>query len=319
MSFLKGAAIGLALAALAGTAQAAWPEDRPINVIVAYAPGGSTDVAARAFLPFIEKYLEGAQFAVINRPGAGGEVGTTELATATPDGYTIGFLNSPSFLQKPYERDTRYTKDSFTYIANLVYDPGAYAVKADDEIKTLDDYIAWAKENPRRMTVATAGVGTDDHLTLSQFNNMADIQLTLVPFAGDAPSIQAVLGGHVKSVGLNLSPYMNWVKEGELRVLAIASDKRVDMAPDIPTFQEQGLDLVGGSARGLGGPAGMPGDVVDKLSAAIEKAVKDPEFVAQSEKQYVPLRYMNSEEYRSFIDQQDAMVKAQWEKDPWKK
>lgn len=319
MSFVRGAAIGLALAALAGTAQAAWPEDRPINVIVAYSPGGSTDVAARAFLPFVEKHLEGAEFAVINRPGAGGEVGTTELATAEPDGYTIGFLNSPSFLQKPYERETRYTKDDFTYIANLVYDPGAYAVKADSDIKTLDDYIAWAKENPRRMTVATAGVGTDDHLTLARFNDLAGVQLTLVPFAGDAPSIQAVLGGHVKSAGLNLSPYMNWVKEGELRVVAIASDKRVDMAPDIPTFQEQGIDLIGGSARGLGGPAGLPEDVVDQLSAAIEKAVKDPEFVAQSEKQYVPLRYMNSAEYKQFIDEQDAMVKAQWEKDPWKK
>ena len=308
-----------AAAMMCGAAQAAWPE-KPIEVIIAYAAGGATDVAARAILPFMKKHLPpNLSFVVVNKPGAGGEIGTTEIATAKPDGYTIGFLNSPSFLQKPYERKIRYSKDSFTYIANIVYDPGMFAVLADSEFKTLKDLVDFAKKNPRAVTVATAGIGTDDHLNLTRFQGLSGTQLTMVPFAGDQPAMTAMLGGHTKMASMNIGAFGSWLQEGKLRGLAIASEVPDPLAPTVPTFRDQGYDLIGGSARGMGGPAGMPAEAVQQLSQALAKAITDPEFVELSRKQYVVLKYMDSAAYRKFIDEQDAMVKEQWEKDPWVK
>ncbi len=318
MKSVKFALLAAVLGA-AGPALAAWPEDRPIEVIVAYNAGGSTDIAARAFLPILEKYLPGASFAVVNKPGAGGEIGTTELAQAKPDGYTIGFLNAPSYLQKPYERKTRYTKDDFTYIANLVYDPGAWGVRTDSQFKDLKDLIDFAKKNPGRVTVATSGVGTDDHIAITRFETLTGTKLTMVPFSGDAPAMTAVLGGHAMVIGLNAGPVGQWAAEGKIRALGVSDDRQTDLLPGVPTFKEQGVDMVGGSARGLAGPKGIPEDIVKALSAAVEKAVADPEFVEQSRQQYVPIRYMDSAAYRKFVDEMDVMVKEQWETDPWVK
>lgn len=313
----KGLLAAALLCSASAPALAAWPADRPIEVIVAYNAGGSTDVAARAFLPILEKYLPGASFAVINKPGAGGEIGTTAIANAKPDGYTIGFLNAPSFLQKPYERKTQYTKESFTYIANLVYDPGAWAVLVNSPFKSLQDVIDQARKSPGQVTVATAGVGTDDHINITRFQKLTGTKLTMVPFSGDNPAITAVLGGHAMVAGLNTGAIGTWVTEGKLRPLAVAAEDRTNLLPDTPTFKEQGVPLIGGSARGIGGPKGMPQDVVQKLSAAIAKAVADPAFIEQSKQQFVPVRYLDSGAYRKFIDEMDEQVKEQWEEDPW--
>jgi tripartite-type tricarboxylate transporter receptor subunit TctC len=238
---------------------------------------------------------------------------------AKPDGYTIGFLNTPSFLQKPYERKTRYTKDSFTYIANLVYDPGMFAVLADSDIKTLKDLVETARKAPKQITVSTAGIGTDDHLTLTRFQALTGTEITMVPFAGDNPAMTALLGGHTRMSSMNIGAFGSWLQEGKIRGLAIASEAQDPLAPGVPTFREQGIDLIAGSARGMAGPAGMPEEVVQQLSAAMAKAVADPEFVEASRKQFVVLKYMDGAEYRKFVDAQDAMVKEQWEKDPWVK
>ena len=318
MRCLRFGAAVLAGVLLAGGAQAAWPE-RPVTVIVSFPAGGSTDVAARAVLPYIEKHLPGISFVVVNKPGAAGEIGSTEIALAKPDGYTIGFLNMPSILSRLYERKPRYTKESFTYIANLVYDPGMFGVQSEDEIKTLQDAIEFGKKNPGRLTGSTAGVGTDDHLLITRFQSVTGVQMTHIPTAGDVPATTALLGGHVKMAVLNAGGLAQWIQEGKMRGLAVASEKRIDILPDVPTFRELGVDIVSGSARGMGGPAGLPAEVVDKLSAAIKKAITDPEFIEASKRQHVVLHYLDSAGYRKLIDEMDVMVKAQWEQDPWVK
>lgn len=312
-------------AALAGAATVprgaraqAWPA-RPINVIIAYPAGGSTDIAARAILPHLEKYLPGANFVAVNRPGAGGEVGTTELSTSRPDGHTIGFLNAPSYIMKPYEGRSRYTKDSFTYLGNLVYDAGAIAVRADSPIRSFADVVARLKAQPSGLGISSAGLGTDDHLGISIIQRLAGVQFNHVPFNGDAPAVTNLMGGHVDMCMLNIGYLTPRMRAGQLRVLAVAAEERHAWAPDVPTFRELGIDYVGGSSRGLGAPRGLPAEITARLIEVIGKAVADPEFVAASERQFVPLRFIPGEQYRAFIDRLDRDLDAIWKVDPWKR
>ena len=193
--------------AAAGMAAAEYPE-RPIQMIVAYNPGGGTDVAARTLAPFIEKHLgNNASITILNKPGAGGEVGFTTLAQSEPDGYTIGFINTPVLNTIPIERQARYTLDSFEPIGNVVYDPGVFVVLADSGIKTLDDLVAAAKDRPGELTYATTGIGSDDHLAMLKFQRLTGTELQHVPFEGSAPARAALLGGHVDVGVINAGAY----------------------------------------------------------------------------------------------------------------
>ena len=307
-----------AMAVSAAPALAEYPE-RPITMIVAYSPGGGTDVLARSFAPFIEKYLgNGASITVINKPGAGGEVGFTATAQSKPDGYTIGFLNLPNLLAIPIERKARYTLKSFTPLANMVDDPGAFNVHIDSPIKSLKDLVAYAKEHPGAVTVGTSGVGGDDHLAMLSFAKQAGVKLTHVPFPGAAPNRTALLGRHIALGAFNISEAVQFAKEGQIRILAQMADERWELAPDVPTFKEEGFDVVMGSQRGMGAPAGFPAEAKAKLSEAIGKAVKDPEFVAKAKKIYLPLKFLGAEDYAKFLDKKNAQFKAMWEEAPWR-
>ncbi len=301
----------------AGTALADYPE-RPIDLIVAFSPGGGTDVAARTIEPFIEKYLE-ADITVLNKPGAGGEIGFTALAESKPDGYTIGFINIPAMFAYSYERETRYSRASFTPIANLVSDPGILAVRADSDIKSLADLVQFGKDNPKAMPIGTSGsVGSSEHLAIKQVESLTGAQFNHVPFGSTAPLRTALLGGHIPVAAFNLGEAVQFMEEGQIRVLGVMSDERAGMAADIPTFKEQGIDLVTGSSRGIAGPAGMPKEIVDKLSEAIRQAMEDDEYVAKAKAADVPLNYLPADAYATFLEATDKNLAQAWEKDPWK-
>src|SRR5688572_6310850 len=189
------------LAAIAGmfsgTASAAYP-DQPINMIIAYAPGGGTDIAARLMIPFIEKYLgEGAKINVINRPGASGDIGFSALAAAAPDGYTIGFINTPPVLATPIERKTGYTWQSYDLLGNVVDDPGTFCVHNETPYKTLAELAAYARANPGRVTVGSTGVGSDDHLAMLQFEKAAGVKMNHIPFKGSSETRNAISGKQI--------------------------------------------------------------------------------------------------------------------------
>lgn len=308
-----------ALAVGASSVLAAYPE-RPITMIVAYAPGGGTDVLARSFAPFIEKYLGGgASITIVNKGGAGGEVGFTAAAQAKADGYTIGFLNLPNFLTMPIERQTRYTLESFVPLANMVDDPGAFNVHIDSPFKTLKDLVEYAKANPGAVTVGTSGVGSDDHLSMLAFAKQAGIKMTHVPFNGAAPNRTALMGRHITVGSFNISEVVDFAKEGKIRILGQMAEKRWVMAPDVPTFKEQGFDVIMGSQRGIGAPANFPEEATKKLSEAIGKAVEDPEFQALAKKTYLPLAFMPAPEYSAFLAKMNERFKQMWAEDPWVK
>ena len=303
---------------LSGSVSAAYPE-QPITMIVSYSAGGTTDVMARLIAPYIEKHLgNDASIVVFNKPGAAGEVGFTALALAKPDGYTIGVINVPVLLSIPIERKARYTLDSFDLIANLVDDPGTMNVNVKSEIKSLDDVVAAATKNPGALTIGSGGIGSDDHFSILMFTRLTGTKITHVPFTGGAPNRASLLGGHVAVSTMNVSDSMSFKEAGKIRILGQMSRERSALAPDVPTFEEQGYKVYMGSQRGVAAPKGVPADILAKLEDAIGKAVKDPEFVAAAEKSYMPLKFMPSAEYRKMLTEMDKDLHQLWQEMPWK-
>ncbi len=317
-------ALALTAAAAAGLthgaawAQAAYPE-RPIRMIVAYSAGGATDVMARAMAPFIEKYLGGgAKIVIENKTGAGGAIGFGLLAAAAPDGYTIGFINTPNVLTVPIERKTPFTWESFDLIGNVVDDPGNFSVHTDSPIRTLDQLAAYAKSKPGQVTVGTTGVGSDDHLAMLYFERIAGVKMNHIPFKGAADVRAATLGKQIDVAAVNIGEALQAIKGGSpFRNLGQMSQKRTDLAPDLPTFKEQGYDIEMSSLRGVAAPKGLPADVRDKLVKAVAQTTSDPEFLKINAGLFTQLRYLGPDQYRTVMRDTEAGFRKLWSEMPW--
>ncbi|MFH5924651.1 tripartite tricarboxylate transporter substrate binding protein [Roseomonas xinghualingensis] len=297
-------------------ARAAWPE-RPITLIVAFPAGGGTDIAARTLARFMERDL-GQPIVIVNRGGAGGDIGWAEMARAQPDGYTIGFINTPNIISNPIERQTRYRLEDFAPIANLVDDPGAFFVAPDSPFRTVPDLIGYAKANPERVTYGTTGIGSDDHLAVLALERVAGVRFTHVPFSGAAPVRNALMGRQITVASMNIGEGVTDMRQGTLRALAQMAASRWAEAPDTPTFREQGFDVVQGSMRGLAAPAGVPGAALERLAGAVRATLENPEFRHLASQQALPLRYMGPEEYRASLIALRGQLQALWREHPWK-
>jgi len=315
----KSVILAAALALAPGVALADWPGDKPITLVVGYSAGGGTDILARTMAPFLEKYIEGASFVVVNKPGPGGEYGFTETANADPDGYTIGFMNAPAFITLPYERETRYSFDSFAPIANLVTDPATLSVPGDSTIGSLDDFVAEAKEAPSALTIGHQGYGGSMHLSLEGFLDMTETEVTQVPFPGIPPAATALLGGHIAGLVVGAGEASGIGSEDKpIKILGVMSRERLELFPDIPTFAEQGYEIYSGSDRGFAAPKGTPDEIVSKIGEAIEKTLEDPEFLKAAEEQSLPLNYMNKAEYTEYLSEVNTRIGKLWETNPWR-
>lgn len=300
-----------------GSALAAYP-NKPVKVIVAFSPGGGTDTAARVVFKYAEKYL-GQKFAVVNKPGASGEIGFTSIAMARPDGYTIGFINPPTILLHPIQRGKkcRYTLADFAPIANIVMDPGVIVVKADSPFKTLKDFVETAKAKKDSVSIGYGGPGTSEARVLSKFQKDYDFSLKKVPFDGSAPSVVALLGGHVDACIMNVSEIANQLNEGTVRLLGVGSATRSDMAPETPTFKEQGYDVLQVSYRGVAAPAKMKPEQLKVIEEAIAKTLKDPEFLKRAAEMQLPLQYMDAKEYTETLNEMNKYYQEEWKTSPW--
>lgn len=301
------------------TIGAAGYPDKVINLIVAFPAGGGTDLVARALVPYLQKNLGGATIVVLNRPGAGGGIGFAALASAPPDGYTIGFINTPNVLTIPIERKATFTWQSFDLLGNVVDDPGNFAVHADSEFKSLAQLVAYAKAKPGDVTVGTTGTGSDDHLAMLTFEKAAGIKMTHIPFKG-ASDVRTALAGKQITVGaINIGEALQFAKGGvPLRNLGVMSATRTSLAPDVPTFKEQGFDVDFASLRGLAAPKGLPSDIRDRLVKAVEQAVADPEFQATAtQKLFAPIRYLPPAKYEAELRDGDAQFRKLWKELPW--
>ena len=313
---LKSLGAGL-LIACGFAAHAAYP-DRPITLIVPFPPGGGTDLSARLIVPFIEKYLGGgARIVVMNKGGAGGDIGAGEIARSKPDGYTIGFMNVPNTMMKSHERATSWNVASFVAIANLVFDPAVFAARPDGKYKSLADVVVEAKKRPGELPISSAGAGSNTHLDIIAFEDAARIKLLHVPFEGGGQSRTALLGGHVELVASALGDVQRFVEQGSLRALAIGARTRFPLAPNIPTFTEQGFAVVGGSSRGLVAPKGTPQEYVDIIAQATEKALRDPELIKKANDIALPLDYMGPAAYDAYLRASDRELAETWKRTPW--
>jgi tripartite-type tricarboxylate transporter receptor subunit TctC len=298
MTIAKTTAFAAALlAASAGAALADWPTDRPIEMIVAFAPGGGTDIMLRTLAPFLEAQLD-TQIPVLNRPGASGEIAYTALSQGKPDGYTMSSLNTPGFLTMQIARKLRFDPADICPIARIVEDPGTFIVQAGSEFQSLADLVAYAKENPGAVSVGTTGVGTDEHLAMLQLAQAAGVKLTAVPFAGANEAKTALLGGHVSMIGLNVGEYSS-SDHGTFRALAQFSEERSTLAPDLPTAKEQGFDVIMSSERGLATRCDVPEEIRAKLAQAVDTALADPEFQEKAKQQALPISYESGADWQA--------------------
>ena len=282
--------------------------NKPINVIVSYKAGGGTDRGARVLAPIAEKTL-GQPFVIINKPGADGELGFTELAQAKPDGYTIGFINLPTFVSLPLQRNTRYAKSDVVPIANHVYDPGVLVVRADSKWKTLEDFVTYAKENPEKITVSNNGTGASNHIGAAHLAYEAGIKLTHVPFGGSSDMLAALRGSHVDATVAKISEVTQLVKSGELRLLGSYTKERLENFPEIPTLKEKGYDILFGSARAIVAPKGTPDEVIKVLSEKLKEAIQSEEHMEAAKKGDLPIKYMSPEELQTYMDEQEEYLK----------
>lgn len=287
--------------------------DGPVDVVVAYEAGGGTDVGARLLTTAAEK-VSGKKFVVQNRDGAGGEMGYTYLAKSSPDGYTIGFINLPTFVSIPEERSTEYRIDDVEPIILHVYDPAYLVVNKDSQFDDLDSFLSYAEENPNKITVANNGTGASNHIIAAHMEHKAGIELNHVPFDGTNELVTALRGGHVMAGVAKLSEISQHIESGELIPLASMTDERLEETPDVPTLKENGIDVVGASGRGIVAPKGTPQEIIDYLHDVFKEAMETDEHQQQAKDMALPLRYMGPEEFGEFIDEQHRETKELREK-----
>lgn len=302
-----------ALALASTPAWAAWPE-KQIELVVGFAAGGGTDITARTLAVFLGKQL-GTQVIVTNKLGASGEIGLGYVAKAAPDGYVIGMTNMPGLVTLPIERKTQFRNSDFAYLANLVRDPSAFSVLANSKYKNLADLIADAKSNPGQISYGSTGVGTDDHLALVLFERLTGTKFNHVPYNGAGPLRTAVLGGHVVIGGMNLGEVMPF--QSKVNVLGQASPGRSKLADNVPSFREQGVNLVFNSERGIVAPVGISAEVNRRLTEALRAVAADPEFQKQMVTQYTEMDYLEGAEWKARLDKATAEFNTLWKSAPW--
>ena len=303
---------------IGGAAQAQFPE-QPIRLIVAYAPGGGTDIIARLLAQTMQKNMGGnASIVVVNRPGAGGGIGFAELTNAKPDGYTIGFINTPNVLTIPIERTSTFNWQNYDLLGNIVDDPGNFSVHVDTPINSLAELVVFAKANPGKVTYGTTGVGSDDHLAALALERAAGVKLTHVPYKGASEVHAAVASKQILVAAMNIGEAMQYQKAGTpLRHLGQMSEKRTDLAPNVPTFKEQGHNVIMASLRGVAAPKGLPSAVREQWVNVVQKAMNDPEFQTKAASYFAPLRYLGPAAYATELREAEAGFKQLWQAAPW--
>ena len=307
-----------AIAAAPGMALAAYPE-QPIKLIVSYAPGGGSDMIARLTAQFMAKYLgNNASIVVVNRPGAGGGIGFAELSRAPADGYTIGMINTPNVLTIPIERKSTFHWQDYDLLGNAVDDPDNFSVRTDSQFQTLKDLVAYAKAHPGEVTYGTTGIGSDDHLSALMLEKATGIKMTHVPFKGAAEVLNGLVSKQITVAVMNIGEALAAVKGGNsLRQLGQMSAARTNVAPNVPTFREQGYDIIMASMRGFAAPKGLPAPVRDQLISALKKTAADPEYQAKAASYFAPMRYLEPQAYAAELKQTEAGFQQLWKVMPW--
>ena len=300
---LRPALACVALASVAGLACAQAYPTKPIRMVVGYPPGGGIDFAARTVQVPMQEALK-QQIVVDYKPGASGMIAATELTRQAPDGYTLLLANTGPFAIAPYlqSKPPYDPVKQFTYIGQISQGSYIAVTRPEHPAKNLKDFVAWAKAQPAQVNFASGGNGTSTHLNGELMNQVTGLDMTHVPYKGSAPAVQDLLGGQTQiliDAGTVLLPQ---IKGGKLKALAVTGPKRDPQLPDVPTVAELGLggmEAVG--FQGLVGPAGMPKDVVDRLSGELAKALAQPDIKAKFATAGAEVHSLGPTEFAAFV------------------
>jgi tripartite-type tricarboxylate transporter receptor subunit TctC len=298
--------LAAAFAAAAPFALAAGYPDKTVNYIIPFGPGGESDISARLQEPVFKK-LTGQSLAIQYKPGAGGAAAWAQLNGMTADGYTVMGTNLPHLVLQPLQKDVGYKTDEINTVYWFHYTPDALIVPADSPIKSLKDFVEAAKKAPGATTLSGSGTNSANHLAQQQFDKLAGIKTTYVPFGGTGPSNAALLGKQVSGSWGYTTVKMQLGEQ--VRCLAVAMQRRHPAIPDCPTFKEQGFDLVGGAYRGVAVPKATPADVQAKLAEILAKINADPEFIKKMEDGGFAMLDIGPAQMADFM----AKIKAQYE------
>ena len=253
---------------------------KTVNYVIPFGPGGESDISARLQEPVFKK-LTGQSLAIQYKPGAGGAAGWSKLNDMTADGYTVMGTNLPHIVLQPMAKDVGYQTDDVTTVFWFHYTPDALLVTSGSPVKNLKGFIAAAKQAPGATTLSGSGTNSANHLAQQQFDKLAGIKTTYIPFKGTGASNAALLGNQVSgSWGYST---VQITLGDQVRCLGVALEQRHPQLPNCPTFKEQGFDLVGGAYRGVAVPKSTPADIQMKLASDLAKVNADPEFIRKME------------------------------------
>ena len=299
----------LALIAAALPAVAQQYPTRAIEFVIPFATGGPTDTAIRVIQPQLAANL-GVPVVLVNKAGGGGAVGMDGVAKARPDGYTLAAtVRSTVTILPATQPDVTYKLADFAVVGSFAYDSGVVLVKAGAPWKTLEELVAEAKKNPGKMTYGSAGLGTNSFFNMELLKQAYGLEMAHVPFGGSGPVKNAVLGGHIPVGAAALSAVLSVVRSGDVVALATSASKRVPSIPNTPTMTEKGHpDASLSTWMEIYAPAKTPKPIVDRLSAALEKTMKDPAAIAAIEKAGLTVEYHDPAATRALIERENEVV-----------
>ncbi|WP_011581726.1 MULTISPECIES: Bug family tripartite tricarboxylate transporter substrate binding protein [Chelativorans] len=306
-SILAGIAFfGLGFFALLGNGLAQDYPSRPITLVVPWPAGGGSDILMRLIAETARKEL-GQPVVVVNQPGSGGSLALREVADSEPDGYTMSMI-ATGFIAEQYGNPNAPTLDDYRVIALVGTDPAVIAAGGKTGISTLDELIAAAKAQPGALRNANDQPGGTSYVAASLMENVLGIDLTLVPYAGSAPVVQAIVVGEVQTATPSVTDLIAQHESGEVKILAVAGAERHFKAVDIPTFTELGYPLVTGTVRALVLPADTPDEVFDVLEAGIMKALNDETFRETAKASGFSINPLGGSEAEAFLEQMDESM-----------
>jgi tripartite-type tricarboxylate transporter receptor subunit TctC len=298
---LLGIALVAAVAAPVAVAQK-WP-DKPVRLIVPYPPGGNVDVAARTVAPKLQEHF-GQPFLVENKPGAGGMIAGEFVAKSPADGYTFFFTANGPLLFSPliFGRSPYQWNRDFVAVSSVSFTPLVLQVHPSVPFKTVGELVEHARSNPGKLTMASPGAGTTNHLLSELLQGITGASWTTVHYKGNAPATQDLIGGQVQFNFDQVSVSLPFIKQGRVRALAVTTERRVASLPDVPTFAEAGIrGAEAATFTGVMAPLGTPKEVLARLHEGLEKALADKSVVERFESLGAEARAMSPQEFAAYL------------------
>lgn len=284
---------------------------RTLTIISPYAAGGGTDLFARGLARAAEAEL-GRTITVANITGGAGAIGHAAGIIARPDGYTITAVTF-ELVSLPLQGLAPFTHEDYDLLMRVNMDPGALAVQADFPADTLEEWIDWVRERGS-VQIANSGPGSSFHLAAARMAEVLELPVSHIPFNGASPAVTALVGGHVDALVVGPGEMQVQVEAGNLKVLAVMSEERLDLFPDFPTFRELGHDVVMGTWRGLAVPSGTPEGIRQRLTEAFLAAMESESFLTFARRSGLNLAFADGEAFRQSVREQSQQISALMER-----